>query len=298
MQWPADNPYDSAKATLGKVLFLDARLSRNGSVSCAWCHDPTVAFVDKHRSPFSSGVHGAIMRRNSPTLTNVGYGTSFMLDGRIATLEAQALGPLLSVDEMDMTGPEIEARIAADTTYVRMFREAFGSGTVTLTKVVRALTTYERTLVSARSDYDHWAAGNSAALSASAKRGAAIFLGERGGCFQCHAPPLFTDGLFHDIGLDTIPLDSGRGAITGLASDVGRFKTPTLRNVAQTGPYMHDGRFGDLENIVRHYNAGGAPSPNRDPRIHPLELTDAEVTDLVAFLQSLSDPDFMNDRAP
>jgi cytochrome c peroxidase len=298
MRWPADNPYDSAKAALGQELFVDARLSRNGSVSCSWCHDLTVGFVDKHRSPFSSGVHGAMMRRNSPTLTNVGYGTSFMLDGRVPTLEEQAIGPILSADEMDMTEPEIVARLAADTGYARRFREVFGPGSITLANVARALATFERTLVSARSDYDRWAAGDSAALSASAQRGAAIFLGERGGCFRCHAPPLFTDGLFHDIGLDTVPVDSGRGAITGLASDVGRFKTPTLRNVQQTGPYMHDGRFGDLEGIVRHYNAGGAPSANRDARLRPLGLSEGEIGDLVAFLQSLSDEEFLNVQMP
>lgn len=298
MEWPADNPFSPAKVALGRALFLDAQLSRNGSVSCAWCHDPTVAFVDKHRSPVSPGVHGDLMRRNSPTLANVGYGSSFMLDGRIATLEEQALAPLLSPEEMDMTGPEIEARIAADTAYFRMFRDVFGPGVVTLENVARALAAYERTLVSARSDYDRWAAGDEGAMTDAAKRGAAIFLGERGGCAQCHAPPLFTDGLFHDIGLDGVPADSGRGAITGMAADIGRFKTPTLRNVMQTGPYMHDGRFGDLENVVRHYDAGGAASPNRDPRIRPLGLSDDEVGDLVAFLQALSDQDFMNGSTP
>jgi cytochrome c peroxidase len=298
IRWPADDPYDPAKAALGKVLFLETRLSRNASVSCAWCHDPTVGFADKHASAFSTGVNGVPTRRNSPTLTNVGYGTSFMLDGRIATLEDQALGPLLSKDEMDMTGPEIEARLASDTAYVRMFDEVFGPGGVTLPNVTRALATYERTLVSARSPYDRWAAGDSTALDAPARRGAAIFLGERGGCFRCHTPPLFTDKGFHDIGLDTIPSDSGRFAVTGLAADIGKFKTPTLRNAQQTAPYMHDGRFGDLENVVRNYNAGGAPDPNRDPRIHPLGLSDGEVLDLVAFLQSLSDPVFTNQQAP
>jgi cytochrome c peroxidase len=235
-------------------------------------------------------VRSQITLRNTPTLANVAFSTSLTFDGRESILERQALIPLLSTEEMDMTGPEIEARLAADTMYVRLFRQAFGEGAISLPQVVKALATYQRTLISYRSPYDFWQAGDTAALSPSEKRGANLFFGEKGGCVRCHVPPLFTDGKFHNTGLDSAPVDLGRARVTSLAADEGKFKTPTLRNLTVTNPYMHDGRIPMLEDVVAHYNSGGFPHPNRDSLMQPLGLDEYEVLDLVNFLQSLTDP--------
>jgi cytochrome c peroxidase len=221
-----------------------------------------------------------------------------MFDGRETSLEAQALFPLFAANEMDMTGSEIEARLAADTAYIRRFRHAYGEGPITLEGVIKALATYQRTLVSHRAPYDRWVAGEDGALSSEAKRGAVLFLGAKTDCRQCHVPPLFTDEGFHNTGLDSAPQDLGRAAVTGRASDAGRFKTPTLRNIELTGPYMHDGRFQTLGEVLQHYNAGGGPHANKDPRIRPLGLTPGELADLAAFLESLTDLSFLESPWP
>lgn len=296
--WPADNPYSAAKAELGRKLFFDPRLSSDEAISCSWCHDPRAAFADQHGTALSTGVRQQLTRRNPPTLTNVAFGTTFTLAGGIPTLEQQALAPLFAPDEMDMTGPEIEAVVRADTAYVRLFEAAFGPEPPGLAMVTKALATYQRTLISASSPYDRWAAGDTAALSPAARRGAALFLGEKGDCWHCHAPPLFTDGKFHNIGLDSLPEDLGRALVTGRRADEGKFKTPTLRNVPATAPYMHDGRFETLEDVIEHYNSGGVEHPNRDPLMRPLGLTRDERDDLAAFLQSLLDREFLERHTP
>src|SRR5690606_38690871 len=217
-------------------------------------------------------------------LVNVAFGSSFMLDGGMATLEEQALGPLLAPDEMNMTAAEIEAVLAGDSGYVAGFHAAFGPGSLTLANVAKALATFQRTLISARAPYDAWQAGDSTALTAAQRRGHALFVG-KGNCVACHAPPLFTDGLYHNTGLDAVIADSGRFGVTGLLEDAGKFKTPTLRNINVTRPYMHDGRFNELRDVVEHYNAGGQAHPGQDARVRPLGLTHAEMKDLVAFLE-------------
>jgi len=216
-----------------------------------------------------------------------------MLDGRSATLEEQALGPLFAHNEMAMTESEIVGRLSSDTAYIRLFAQAYGDEDVTLIRVTRALATYQRTLISARSPYDRWRAGDSTALSASAKAGFALFMNPENACASCHAPPLFTDGGFHNIGLESSVIDSGRFLATGRVGDVGRFKTPTLRNIVETWPYMHDGRFESLEDLLAHYNRGGLPHSNRDPRIRPLDLSPDDIHDLIAFLESLTDSAFI-----
>lgn len=290
--WPADNPYSRAKVALGRQLFFDFDLSRDRTVSCAWCHSPATAFSDNHHSTFSSGVRDQLALRNTPTLANMGFARIFTLDGKAASLEAQALLPLFAAHEMDMDEALIKARIAEDPAYDSLFQNAFGESLVTLERVTQALATYERTLISYQSPYDRWQAGDSSALSPEAKRGAALFFGSRLDCRGCHAPPLFTDGAFHNIGLDSVASDPGRAAVTGLASDQGRFKTPTLRNITLTPPYMHDGRFADLTAVLNHYNRGGAGAPGQDARIRPLNLTAEEIADLAAFLESLGEPDY------
>lgn len=297
ISWPADNPFSPAKAILGRRLFFEKALSRDRSVSCGSCHRPEQGFADAG-APRSTGVHGLLAHRNSPTLTNIAFGTSFMFEGGVPTLELQAIAPLFAENEMDMNGTEIEARLAADTLYVRLFRQAYGEAPITLGGVTRALATYQRTLVSYRAPFDRWKAGDETALSAAARRGADLFLGEKGDCWHCHAPPLFTDRGFHNIGLDTVLSDIGRALVTGLTADEGKFKTPTLRNVAVTGPYMHDGRFTTLRQVVEHYNTGGRPHPNTSAVIRPLGLSSDEITDLVAFLEALTDSAFLAEPQP
>jgi len=293
LRWPSDNPFTPAKAILGRRLFFEINLSSDGTVSCTWCHAAGHAFTDKHRVDFSTGVGGVFTSRNSPTTVNMGFATTFMFDGSESSLEEQALRPLLSPHEMNMTIPLIESRLTADTMYVRLFRQAFGPGRVTIDNVARALATYQRTLVSFRTPYDAWAAGDTTALSETARRGARIFLGEKGGCARCHVPPLFTDGQFHNVGLDGIPRDSGRAIVTKFAPDIGKFKTPTLRNISQTGPYMHDGRISSLEHVIMHYNEGPAGVGGADSLLRPLGLNEFEIYELVTFLEALTDEAIM-----
>jgi cytochrome c peroxidase len=297
LEWPRDNPYSSAKAVLGRRLFFETTLSRDHTLSCASCHQPGSAFTAAGRT-FSFGVSGIPMHRNTPSLANIGFGKSFMFDGEVPSLELQALKPLLAEDEMGMTAGEVESRLGADTLYVRLFRQAYGKGEITLAGVTKALATYQRLLVSYRSPYDGWKAGDEGALSAAAKRGEALFMG-KGDCWRCHAPPLFTNGAFHNTGLDSVITDVGRKLITGLAADEGRFKTPSLRNVGMTGPYMHDGSLLTLADVVEHYNAGRVPHPNTDTLMRPLGLAPGEVSDLLAFLESLTDSSaLMADQGP
>lgn len=297
IEWPADNPYSVAKVALGKMLFYETGLSRDGAISCSWCHNERGAFADNHGVPLSTGIFQRLTHRNPPALANVAFGSSFMFDGSAGSLEEQALLPLFAENEMGMTGPEVEDLLSGDTVYVRAFREAFGPGAITVSKVAKALATYQRTLVSFQTPYDAWEAGDSSALSPQAQRGAALFFGERTDCRRCHVPPLFTDGGFHDIGLDSVMVDSGRARVTGLPGDVGKFKTPTLRNLRWTHPYMHDGRFESLDEVLDHYDRGGNPHVNRDTLVRPLGLSYAEKRDIIAFLESLTDQAFMDRHA-
>lgn len=290
--WPADNPYHPAKAELGRALFFDTRLSSDGVISCSWCHSERASFSDNHHSPLSTGVELLPTRRNAPTLVNVAFGKSFLLAGEVATLEEQAMGPLLARDEMNMTPERIEEVLSEDSAYVAAFRAAFGSGPITLARVAKALATYQRTLISARAPFDLWQAGDSGAFTPAQKRGFALFTG-KAGCAACHVPPLFTDGGYYNTGLEDAVVDSGRARVTGLVSDAGKFKTPTLRNIVETNPYMHDGRFALLHEVIDHYNAGGVAHPARDPRIRPLGLTPDERDDLLAFLEGLTDREFL-----
>ncbi len=291
--WPKENPYTPAKDVLGRRLFFEPALSRTQNRACSWCHGALEAFADVHGDSMSFGVGSGTTTRNTPTLANLAFARTFFFDGRASTLEAQAFGPLYAANEMDMTGPEIVARLSADTTYIRLFAQAYGSGPITMERVTRALATYERTLISFRSPYDLWRAGDSAALSPSAKRGEALFRSAKAGCAECHVPPLFTDGGFHNIGLDSVPVDPGLGGITGRPEDMGRFKTPTLRNLTATKFYMHDARFRSLQRVLEHYNAGGFPQPPGAPSIRPLGLTSGEQDDLISFLEALTDTAFL-----
>ena len=328
---PADNPMSKAKVELGRRLFYDRRLSGDGSMACATCHQQAKAFTDGRTRP--AGISGEIHPRNAMALTNVAYLPVLTWANPLITrLEQQALLPLFGETpvEMGMAGREGEmfARLAVEPRYPALFKVAFPerNGSITLETVTKALAAFQRTLISARSPYDRYRySGEPAAISESAKRGEGLFFSERLECFHCHGGFNFTDSLvhsrkpfaefgFHNTGLYNL---DGRGAYpsdntgliehTGRPEDMGRFRTPSLRNVALTAPYMHDGSIASLREVVAHYAAGGrtvpsgpfaghgSRSPLRSPFLPGFRLSEQEITDLLAFLESLTDTEFVQE---
>lgn len=298
MAVPSDNPQSEAKAALGRRLFFDPLLSVDRTVSCATCHEPERAFADTR--PLAVGVLGRIGKRNSPALVNRGFGRLHFWDGRAATLEAQVLQPIVDPNEMAATLDEIVARLGADDAYRTAFQDVFARP-VTTDDLGRALASYLRTIRSGDSPYDRFLDGATDALSADAQLGLTVFRG-KGRCTICHREPTFSDEAFHNTGVAWRPApvteagtaatgeyqDDGRFAVTSNARERGMFKTPTLREIARTAPYMHDGSLATLSAVVDFYNGGGRPNPNLMPLIRPLGLTDAEKRGLIAFLESLS----------
>ena len=283
---PEDNPMTTTKINLGRRLFHDRRLSANGSLSCASCHDGRRAFTSRRTG--ASRVGGVLVSRDVPTLVNRVWGASFFWDGRAATLEEQVLQPILNPQELGGTREGIVA-LARSESYRTQFVAAFGRDPA-VEQVARALACYVRTIVAGDSPFDRDAAGQRAAMDASARRGLGLFM-SKAGCSACHGGPNLTDEKFHNTGVawrTGRPADEGRGRITGRPEDRGSFKTPTLRQVAQTAPYMHDGSFGTLEEVVAYYDRGGFPAPGLDPRVRTLRLEPSEKAALVAFLRALS----------
>lgn len=295
--WPAGNPYSAARVELGLNLFFDSRLSSNGKVSCATCHPPEHAFAGGDPPP--RGVTGRPLRRRAPTLINRAYGKSQFVDGRAATLEAQIIGPIAAPDEMG-TSPQAAARaIASIAGYTPLFKQAFGDGNVTYDRVTQAIASFERTILSGNSPYDRYVHGDKRALSPAAKRGLDIF--ERSGeCAECHSGFNFTDEKFASLGIgpDEQPPDPGREGITHKPGDEGKFKVPTLREVAHTAPYMHDGRFRTLDDVLEFYRKGGRPSRYLDSRIAPFFLDAPAKADLTEFLKSLSGEGWQQIKVP
>jgi cytochrome c peroxidase len=268
-------------AALGKRLFYEQRLSRDASVSCATCHDPARAFTDG--LPRARGVGGKSGPRNTPTIVNRGIGRVQFWDGRSATLEQQALGPIAASVEMDLPLEQALARLGEDSSYRRAFEAVFGGGP-TAERLGQAIAAYERTIYSVDSPFDRFLAGDEEALGPEARRGLTLF-GGKARCGECHSGPNFSDELFHTLGLAG---DAGRGGVTKAPADDAAFKTPTLREVAKTAPYMHDGSLATLEEVVDYYDRGGTPHPNLSPKMTKLGLSAQERTDLVAFLRALS----------
>ena len=286
---PVHNPMTPEKVSLGKRLFFDKNLSKDRSISCGTCHDPAKGF--SNGEAFSKGVSGELSQRNVPSIVNRLFGQTQFWDGRAETLESQAQGPLFNPDEMAMDENLLIDRLQADTVYYQLFRDAFAAEP-TLDGVLKAIAAYERTVVSAATAFDRYEwDGEKAALSESAVRGIALFRG-KARCSTCHIGTNFTDDKFHNIGagIGTGQKDPGRAAVTKKSEDFGRFKTPTLRNVTLTAPYMHDGSLTTLEEVITFYDQGGRPHPNLDAEIKPLQLTDAEKSDLLEFLKSLTGP--------
>lgn len=289
---PHDNALTDHKARLGRRLFYDTRLSRTFDVACSSCHEQAHAFAEP--DVVSTGVEGRTGSRNASALINLAWSESFFWDGRAPTLEEQAGKPIENPDEMDLPIADAVARVAEDPSYVAAFLEAYAEppNEVSLRK---ALASFVRTLVSANSPYDRHLRGDDTNFDDAAKRGETIFLGERGGCFHCHPAGMLTnEGLFNN-GTYTGGTDTGRKLVTGRSGDTGKFKVPGLRNVELTAPYMHDGSLPTLEAVIDHYDRGGGGHPTTDPQIIQLALTSEEKADLLAFLRSLTDPDFVTD---
>jgi cytochrome c peroxidase len=293
---PADNPPTQESIALGRKLFFDAILSADDTVSCASCHDPKLGFADG--MPTAKGIKGQLGKRNAPTVLNAAYYPVLFLDGRAASLEEQAGGPIANPIEMGQTHDVTAAKIAKIAEYKQEFEKVFGPGSVTIEKIAMALASFERTVLSGDSPFDRYLyKDDKTAMSEAAIRGLKIFTDKkRGNCSTCHTIgetySLFSDGKFHNIGAGINAsgemTDLGRYEQTGNKADKGAFRTPGLRNVALTAPYMHDGSLKTLKDVVDFYAGGGTSNPQLDPEIHELKLSGQERADLVEFLQSLT----------
>jgi cytochrome c peroxidase len=263
MPVPEENPVTAEKIELGRRLFFDRRLSRDGSVACSSCHDPELAFADGRA--LAVGVFGRQGRRNAPTLFNRGYGRSFFWDGRVATLEEQVLKPIQDPNEMDLSLAEAAARAG-----------------VSIEQISRALATYVRGILSGDSRFDRFVNGDRSTLSPAEQEGLQLFRG-KANCIACHVGPNFTDERLHNTG---IALRDGK--VTDPGAGQGNFKTPTLREIASTAPYMHDGTIVSLEDVIEYYDRGGNRNPGLDAEIHPLHLTALEKRNIIALLRCLN----------
>jgi cytochrome c peroxidase len=302
--WPDDNGYTPAKAELGWLLFFDTRLSSDGSVSCASCHAPEHAFGDGR--PVSTGIGGQKGGRSAPSIINRVYGALQFWDGRAASLEDQVKGPLANPIEMTSDKDAGKAhsavveRLRKVSDYRKRFKSVFGSEDITIDRVAKAIATFERTVLSGNSPYDRFKAGDKKALTESQKRGMDIFFSNNARCDACHDGAAFTTNQFANIGIgmDKAMPDLGRYAVTKKEEDKGAFKTPGLREVARTGPYMHDGSFKTLDEVVEHYDKGGIKNQWLHQDIRPLKLSKQDKSDLVAFLHALNGEGWQQFKAP
>ncbi len=275
-----------AQVELGRRLFFDGVLSGNGKVSCASCHDPGRGFASADL--LAVGIGGERGRRHAPALINRRFGRAFFWDGRAATLEEQALKPIASEKELGSSVAEVLTRLGEDATYREAFATAFEDG-LTAANLARALASFQRAIVSGSSPVDRFIHGEVAALTDAQRQGLWLFE-SRGGCWKCHSGANYTDEAFHNTGVSwgREPLDLGRYEVTRNDDDRGRFKTPTLRSVALSPPYMHDGSLPTLRSVVEFYNRGGVKNPHLDRAMQPLDLSAAQVDQLVAFLEALT----------
>lgn len=295
---PSDNPMTPEKIALGKQLYFDGRLSLDNKVSCASCHDPAKGF--SNGEPFATGVGGKKGGRSAPTVINSAYATLQFWDGRAKTLEDQALGPIQNPIEMNMTLEAVIKKLNGIDGYKTQFKKVFGTDGATADGIAKAIAAYERTVISGNAPYDKFKAGDTKALSESAQRGMKLFFG-KAHCSACHAGPNFSDNSFHNVGvgMDKKDFDKGRADISKLSGDTGAFKTPTLREIAKSGPYFHDGSAKTLEEVVDHYAKGGIPNEWLDEEIFNIKIAPTEKADLVKFMtEGLSSPDYPDHKAP
>jgi cytochrome c peroxidase len=285
---PDDNPLTLDKIALGQQLYFDPRLSADGTVACASCHSPRFGFTDGHAT--STGIQGQKGGRSAPTTINRVFSTLQFWDGRAASLEEQAKGPMVNPIEMGNSSHDVVvARLKRIGGYREAFQRAFGTEDFTIEHVAKAIACYERVNLSGNAPIDRFRAGDATALSAAAQRGLALFEG-KARCTRCHTEPTSTDERFHNlgVGMDKPQPDRGRYGVTKQEQDRGAFKTPTLRDIALSAPYFHDGSAQTLEEVVAFYNRGGLPNPFLSKEIVPLHLTAEEQADLVAFLRALT----------
>ena len=297
LQFPSDNPYSPDKVELGRVLYFDVHISADNSLSCASCHSPEHGYTDG--APVSTGIRGQKGGRSAPTVLNRAYSLAQFWDGRASTLEEQAKGSIQNPIEMGTTHSDVVTKIGAIAGYHPLFQKAFGSPEVTIDKMAKAIATFERTLLSGNSPYDRYNAGDKKALTAAQVRGMDVFI-NTAKCDQCHEGINFTSNSYANLGIgaDKAEPDEGRFTVTHQLADWGAFKTPTLREVARTAPYMHDGSLKTLEDVVNFYDKGGQPNRNLDEKIKPLRLTEEQKKDLVEFLKSLSGEGWQKIAAP
>lgn len=293
--FPNDNPYNSAKEKLGRYLFFDKIFSHDSSLACASCHKPRFAFAGNVPNPI--GANNISITRNALSLANVGYRKRLGWDGIEISLEEIIYKDFESPIFFDNDTNVILRRLEQHPYYPKMFEEAFGKGVRPYPYLAaKALATFVRTLVSGNSPYDKYLRGDTNALTPKQKMGMQIFFSERTNCAKCHSGPLFTDEDFHNTGTTTHYFDRGRFHITGKISDRNKFKTPSLRNVELTSPYLHDGTYFTLEEIIENYNRGGYPFFNKDTLMKPLQLTKDEKDALISFLKALTDWEFVNSK--
>lgn len=285
---PIHNELTKAKVELGKKLFFDPILSSDNSVSCASCHKPEFAFANHEIK--SIGINQTSGERNVPTLVNIAYHPYLFAEGEVPDLESQVLAPVLHENEMGINLKQSIKKLNNDSEYRKLFKKAFDTLASTAT-LVRAIATYERTLISGNSSYDQYIQGNKNALDSSQQRGMKLFFSDRTNCSSCHAGFNFTNYQFENIGLQESYIDIGKMRATGNPKDEGKFKTPTLRNIEYTWPYMHNGSLKTLEEVVDFYNSGGKNHPQKSKKIKPIHLSVSEKNDLINFLKSLSDQD-------
>ena len=303
---PADNPTTVEGATLGRMLFYEPMLSGNNTMTCASCHVQANGFTDTNR--FSKGIDGAKGTRNSMAISNVLWQSKFFWDGRASSLEEQALGPIENPIELHQTLSAAVAKLQATNNYPTLFKNVFGSEVITSSNIGKAIAQFERTLISSNSKYDQYLKGE-AVFTESELRGRVLFFTHpspennlRGGnCGDCHTGDLAGNGAFHNNGLDNVFVDKGLEYVTFNKYDRAKFKTPSLRNVGYTAPYMHDGRFNTLKQVLDHYNEHVKTSLTLDPLMSAtntvgaksLELTEAEKQDIIDFLGTLNDESFV-----
>ena len=284
---PPGNAITPARVALGKTLFFDPRLSGSQSMSCASCHNPLLSWTDPNPVALGNGMKP--LSRRTQTLLNVAWATSLFWDGRVKTLEEQALVPITAPDEMNMSSDLMTTRIQLRSAYRALFAAAYPGEPISPTVVAKALASFQRTIVSGVAPFDRWVEGNERAISAEAKEGFRLFNG-KGRCADCHSGWRFTDDSFHDIGWPATT-DSGRALVDRSADARFAFKTPTLRNVVERSPYMHDGTMNVLEDVIEFYDRGGEQRPSRSTKMHALRLTEEEERLLAVFLATLTSVD-------
>ena len=312
MDIPADNPLTEEGVELGRYLFWEKKLSGNNQMSCGTCHLPEHAFSDP--MTFSMGIHGDLGTRQSMAIINLGWGQRFFWDGRAASLEEQVIEPIENPIEMDEDWDHALEELRNDPLYPPMFKAAFGTETINRDRTTKAIASFMRTMISANSKFDRQRIGQGT-LTPLEEAGFNLFLTEGGDpslnpggqfgadCFHCHGfgDMQFTDNLFNNNGLDSEFDDPGLMGVTGNPLDAGKFKTPTLRNVEYSAPYMHDGRFATLEEVIEHYNSGGVPSETVSPfmkyQTGGLMLEEDDKLELIAFMKCLTDISFMQNPA-